>query len=121
MSAAEEDQDLVDYDEEEEEQNVAAEETADAEGKETKKWVYIQKKNTQKQCHHLPCQKAMRWGDMRRHLLRQEGLPNCFNQAILSAQTCLKMYMSIPPPKKYPQDVHKIINQPQHGCQYTLN
>ena len=40
MSAAEEDQDLVDYDEEEEEQNVAAEETADAEGKETKKWVY---------------------------------------------------------------------------------
>ena len=35
----EEDQDLVDYDEEEEEQNVAAEETADAEGKETKKWV----------------------------------------------------------------------------------
>ena len=37
MSAAEEDQDLVDYDEEEEEQNVAAEETADAEGKETKK------------------------------------------------------------------------------------
>ena len=36
----EEDQDLVDYDEEEEEQNVAAEETADAEGKETKKWVY---------------------------------------------------------------------------------
>ena len=34
MSAAEEDQDLVDYDEEEEEQNVAAEETADAEGKE---------------------------------------------------------------------------------------
>ena len=39
MADNEEDQDLVDYDEEEEEQNVAAEETADAEGKETKKWV----------------------------------------------------------------------------------
>lgn len=37
MADNEEDQDLVDYDEEEEEQNVAAEETADAEGKETKK------------------------------------------------------------------------------------
>jgi len=38
--AEEDDQDLVDYDEEEEEQNVTAEETGDAEGKETKKWVY---------------------------------------------------------------------------------
>lgn len=47
----EEDQDLVDYDEEEEEQNVAAEETADAEGKETKKWVNNCKKNTKCQCH----------------------------------------------------------------------
>ena len=37
MADNEEDQDLVDYDEEEEEQNVAAEESADAEGKETKK------------------------------------------------------------------------------------
>ena len=37
--AEEDDQDLVDYDEEEEEQNVTAEETGDAEGKETKKWV----------------------------------------------------------------------------------
>ena len=36
--AEEDDQDLVDYDEEEEEQNViTAEETGDAEGKETKK------------------------------------------------------------------------------------
>ena len=58
MSAAEEDQDLVDYDEEEEEQNVAAEETADAEGKETKKWVYKKYKKT----IPPPCQKAtMRW------------------------------------------------------------
>ncbi len=37
MADNEDDQDLVDYDEEEEEQNVAAEESADAEGKETKK------------------------------------------------------------------------------------
>ncbi len=37
MADNEDDQDLVDYDEEEEEQNVAAEEIADAEGKETKK------------------------------------------------------------------------------------
>ena len=35
--AEEDDQDLVDYDEEEEEQNVTAEDTGDAEGKETKK------------------------------------------------------------------------------------
>ena len=48
MADNEEDQDLVDYDEEEEEQNVAAEESADAEGKETKKWVHIWK-----QCHKL--------------------------------------------------------------------
>ena len=34
---ADNEEDLVDYDEEEEEQNVAAEETADAEGKEVKK------------------------------------------------------------------------------------
>ena len=47
MSNVEEDQDLVDYDEEEEEQNVAAEETADAEGKETKKWVH----KIWKKCH----------------------------------------------------------------------
>ena len=59
MSAAEEDQDLVDYDEEEEEQNVAAEETADAEGKETKKWVYkYPPKNTKTM--PPPCQKATR-------------------------------------------------------------
>ena len=44
MADNEEDQDLVDYDEEEEEQNVAAEESADAEGKETKKWVHIDMK-----------------------------------------------------------------------------
>ena len=71
MSAAEEDQDLVDYDEEEEEQNVAAEETADAEGKETKKWVYIQK---YKKTMPPPCQKATReviWGGS---YLCQEGL-----------------------------------------------
>ena len=37
MADNEDDHDLVDYDEEEEEQNVAAEESADAEGKETKK------------------------------------------------------------------------------------
>ena len=37
MADNEEDQDLVDYDEEEEEQHVAAEETAEAEAKETKK------------------------------------------------------------------------------------
>ncbi len=37
MADNEDDQDLVDYDEEEEEHNVAAEESADAEGKETKK------------------------------------------------------------------------------------
>eukprot|EP00985_Skeletonema_marinoi_P007494 scaffold3304_cov126-Skeletonema_marinoi.AAC.3 len=40
---ADNEEDLVDYDEEEEEQNVAAEEAADAEGKEVKKkpmiWV----------------------------------------------------------------------------------
>ena len=46
MADNEEDQDLVDYDEEEEEQNVAAEESADAEGKETKKWVNIWKQCT---------------------------------------------------------------------------
>ncbi len=34
---ADNEEDLVDYDEEEEEQNVAAEEAADAEGKEVKK------------------------------------------------------------------------------------
>jgi len=37
MADNEDDHDLVDYDEEEEEQNVAAEESADAEGKEIKK------------------------------------------------------------------------------------
>ena len=45
MADNEEDQDLVDYDEEEEEQNVAPEESADAEGKETKKWVHIYENN----------------------------------------------------------------------------
>lgn len=39
---ADNEEDLVDYDEEEEEQNVAAEEAADAEGKEVKKWVIWQ-------------------------------------------------------------------------------
>ena len=62
MSAAEEDQDLVDYDEEEEEQNVAAEETADAEGKETKKWVYkYPPKYIKKQCHHPAKKPHVRW------------------------------------------------------------
>ncbi|KAL7436162.1 hypothetical protein ACHAXH_006801 [Discostella pseudostelligera] len=41
MADNEDDHDLVDYDEEEEEQNVAAEESADAEGKETKKGHYV--------------------------------------------------------------------------------
>ena len=38
---ADNEEDLVDYDEEEEEENVAAEKSADAEGKEVKKWVFI--------------------------------------------------------------------------------
>jgi len=44
---ADNEEDLVDYDEEEEEQNVAAEEAADAEGKEVKKWVIWQIKAAQ--------------------------------------------------------------------------
>ena len=38
---ADNEEDLVDYDEEEEEENVAAEKAADAEGKEVKKWVFM--------------------------------------------------------------------------------
>lgn len=39
MADIEEDQDLVDYDEEEEEENVVAEKSAESDSKEVKKWV----------------------------------------------------------------------------------
>ena len=74
----EEDQDLVDYDEEEEEQNVAAEETADAEGKETKKWVNNCKKNQmpmpRHKSQHISIIRLSPMNGIIRHLLRQEGL-----------------------------------------------
>ena len=73
----EEDQDLVDYDEEEEEQNVAAEETADAEGKETKKWVNNCKKKMPMPRHksqHISIIRPSPMNGIIRHLLCQEGL-----------------------------------------------